>query len=144
MSIMTRATLTPTSAVNTGTYRCSGVPLAPCAGEIDEIGREDDGSGHNGSGYERDETDTSFHRIVRHLVTDGDGRARSAGRRARRTLAEMAPEYVRQPVLVLHRPVMANDSCPLCHKWSCDPSNCPPSVAPAPALAASARAAVTA
>ncbi|MGW9120228.1 hypothetical protein ACWGRV_27055 [Streptomyces sp. NPDC055663] len=122
MSIMTRATLTPTSAVSTGTYRCSGVALAPCAGEIDEIGREDDGSGHNGSGYERDETDTSFHRIVRHLVADGDDRARSAGRRARRTLAEMAPGYTRQPVLLLTRPLpmrAADEACLLCGYWTC-------------------------
>ncbi|MGW2089101.1 hypothetical protein [Streptomyces sp. NPDC001880] len=64
--------------------------LDPRAGVADEIGREDDHSGHNGSGYERDETD-QYHRLVRQLVTDGDHRARSAGRRARRTLAEMAP-----------------------------------------------------
>lgn len=99
-----------------------------------EIGREDDRSGHNGSGYERDETDTSFHRIVRHLVVDGDGRARTAGRRARRTLAEMAPEYERQPVLLLTRPLpmrAGDDACPICTRWNCDGTNCPPSIAPA-------------
>ncbi|MFE5095992.1 hypothetical protein ACFRCI_38030 [Streptomyces sp. NPDC056638] len=142
MSIMTRVTFTPTHAGSTGTA------LARRAGEADEagreIGREDDRSGHNGSGYERDETDTSFHHLVCHLVTDGDDRAQTAGRRARRTLAEMAPGYVRQPVLVLHRPVMANDACPLCHRWNCDPSNCPPSFAPASPSAAPARTAVTA
>ncbi|WP_331735935.1 hypothetical protein [Streptomyces sp. NBC_00057] len=140
MSIMTRETLTPIPA-STGVAQ-TWASLAPRAGEADEvgreIGREDDRSGHNGSGYERDETDTSFHRIVRHLVTDGDDRARTAGRRARRTLAEMAPEYVRQPVLVLHRPSM-NDACPVCTRWNCDPSNCPPSFAPVPASAAPAR-----
>ncbi|WP_147992836.1 hypothetical protein [Streptomyces sp. t39] len=30
-----------------------------------------------------------FHRLVRHLVADGDARAALAGRRARRTLAQM-------------------------------------------------------
>ncbi|WP_413751712.1 hypothetical protein NRF20_00025 (plasmid) [Streptomyces sp. R-74717] len=90
---------------------------------------KDDRSGHNGSVYERDETE-QYHRLVRQLVNDGDHRARSAGRRARRTLAEMAPGYVRQPVLVLHRPSM-NDACPVCTRWNCDPSNCPPSFAPA-------------
>ncbi|MEU0630620.1 hypothetical protein [Streptomyces sp. NPDC005989] len=116
-------------------------PLQAQASDIDEIHREDESSGHNGSGYERDETDTSFRHLVRYLVDDGDDRAWAAGRRARRTLAEMAPEYVRQPVLVLHRPSM-NDACPVCTRWNCDPSNCPPSFAPAPASAASARTAV--
>ncbi|KIF72753.1 hypothetical protein QR77_41465 [Streptomyces sp. 150FB] len=32
-----------------------------------------------------------LHQMVRHLVADGDLRAAAAGRRARRTLAEMAP-----------------------------------------------------
>jgi hypothetical protein len=32
-----------------------------------------------------------LHQLVRHLVVDGDLRAAAAGRRARRTLAEMAP-----------------------------------------------------
>ncbi|MFE7046671.1 hypothetical protein ACFU9X_47195 [Streptomyces atratus] len=118
-------------------------PLQAQASDIDEIHREDESSGHNGSGYERDETDTGFYQLVRHLVGDGDDRARTAGRRARRTLAEMAPGYVRQPVLVLYRPAM-NDACPLCTRWNCDPSNCPPSAAPAPALAAAARTLVTA
>ncbi|MFE3151188.1 MULTISPECIES: hypothetical protein [unclassified Streptomyces] len=98
MSIMTPATLTPTHADSTGTA------LAPRAGAADEvgreIGREDDRSGHNGSGYERDETDTSFHQLVGCLVVDGDDRARTAGRRAHRTFADMVPgAYDRQPVL---------------------------------------------
>ncbi|MFF8918408.1 hypothetical protein ACF08M_35180 [Streptomyces sp. NPDC015032] len=73
----------------------------PRAGVIgDDIRREDDSSGHNGSGYERDETDTSFHRLVRRLVVDGDDRARMGGRRARRTYADMVPgAYDRQPAL---------------------------------------------
>lgn len=58
------------------------------------------------------------------------------GRRARRTLQEMAPGSERQPVLVLHRPVMAGDRCPVCDRWNCAPSNCPPaSAVPAPATA---------
>ncbi|MFI6881153.1 hypothetical protein ACIBL6_47685 [Streptomyces sp. NPDC050400] len=37
--------------------------------------------------------------------------------------------------LTLSRPTMADDSFPLCHRWNCDPSNCPPRAtvsAPAP------------
>ncbi|MFE0418343.1 hypothetical protein [Streptomyces tendae] len=56
------------------------------------------------------------------------------GRRARRTLQEMLPGHERQPVLTLHRPVMADDACPLCGRFNCDPSKCPPSSL-APALA---------
>ncbi|MEU9298494.1 hypothetical protein [Streptomyces sp. NPDC048266] len=56
----------------------------PSAGIIDDIERED-----NKKGYERDDL-TAFHRLVRHLVVDGDRRAADAGRRARRTLADMA------------------------------------------------------
>ena len=86
---------------NWETCTCTGVaPLAPRAGVIDDIRREDDRKG-----YERDETDT-FHQLVDHLVDDGDTRARTAGRRARRTLAEMAPGYARQPVLLLTRPLV--------------------------------------
>ncbi|WP_189828230.1 hypothetical protein [Streptomyces finlayi] len=40
-------------------------------------------------GPERDETDAAFHKLVRRLVADGDARAARAGRRARRTLAQM-------------------------------------------------------
>lgn len=57
------------------------------------------------------------------------------GRRARRTLQEMAPGYTRQPVLTLHRPVMADDACPLCGRWNCGGSDCPPGAALAPAQA---------
>jgi DnaJ-class molecular chaperone len=74
------------------------IATSPRAGKADEIGREDDRSGHDGSGYERDETD-QFHQLVCGLVVDGDDRARTAGRRARRTIVEMAPGYDRQPVL---------------------------------------------
>ncbi|MFB7918096.1 hypothetical protein [Streptomyces sp. NPDC056061] len=72
----------------------------PQASDIDDIHREDENSGHNGSGYERDETDTALHQLVRHLGADGDRRAARVGRRrARRTLADMAPGYERQPIL---------------------------------------------
>ncbi|RCH65484.1 hypothetical protein DT019_27190 [Streptomyces sp. SDr-06] len=50
---------------------------------------EDEEQRDNGRGFERDETDTAFHQLVRHLVVDGDRRAATAGRRARRTLVEM-------------------------------------------------------
>lgn len=87
----TTVTLTAPAAEATGrcpdcdgtfeTCTCTGIAqrlsfLAPRAG-IDDIGREDDQSGHDGSGYERDETDTGFHQVVRQLVVDGDTRARS-------------------------------------------------------------------
>ncbi|MFH8886694.1 hypothetical protein [Streptomyces californicus] len=73
---------------------------APNAGLADDMTRED-----NRRGFERDETDR-FHQLVQELVVDGDDRAASAGRQAARTLQQMAPGYVRQPVLILHRPVM--------------------------------------
>ncbi|MFF8717508.1 hypothetical protein ACF07T_39850 [Streptomyces sp. NPDC015184] len=120
MSIMTCETsLAPTPASSTGTCpkctntfetcRCTGVAvqaqvlLAPRAGRIDEIDREDGSSGHDGSGYERDETD-NFHQLVGRLVDDGDKRALMAGRCARRTYADMVPgPYDRQPVLRMTR-----------------------------------------
>ncbi|MER7832199.1 hypothetical protein [Streptomyces sp. NPDC095602] len=60
----------------------------PAAGIVDDTERDDDRRG-----YERDETD-ALHQLVRHLVADGDRRARLAGRRARRTLAEMTGQGV--------------------------------------------------
>ncbi|GGZ29531.1 hypothetical protein [Streptomyces nitrosporeus] len=73
---------------------------APRAGLADDMTEDD-----NRRGYERDETDRAFRQLVDHLVVDGDDRARSAGRQARRTLAEMDPGYQRQPVLLLARPL---------------------------------------
>lgn len=111
------------------------LPMAPRAGGIDDIRREDDARD-----YERDETD-QFHQLVENLVADGDTRARAAGRRARRTLTEMAPGYDRQPVLQLTRPLTfrsADDACPLCGYWTCRCGG----VAPAPALAATSTAGV--
>ncbi|WP_411575186.1 hypothetical protein [Streptomyces fradiae] len=55
------------------------IPPEPRAGIVDD--------------KERDETD-ALHQLVRHLVADGDRRARLAGRRARRTLAEMTGQGV--------------------------------------------------
>lgn len=49
---------------------------------------EDEEERDNQRGFERDETDR-FHRLVRHLVADGDERAALAGRRAPRLLSEM-------------------------------------------------------
>ncbi|MGW5098192.1 hypothetical protein ACWEQ1_32165 [Streptomyces nodosus] len=73
--------------------------------------------------------------LLARMVREADARV-PGGRRVRRTLQEMMPGYERQPLLTLHRPVMADDACPLCGRWSCDPSNCPPAgVAPAPATA---------
>ncbi|WP_256726342.1 hypothetical protein [Streptomyces sp. MNU77] len=110
---------------------CTGVSqlltaLTPRAGVADEIGRQDDRGGHDGRGYERDETD-QFNRLVQQLVDDGDEHAAVAGRRARRTLQEMIPGYVRQPVLnLLSPPTMGQ--CPLCERWNCPGHDCPPGV----------------
>ncbi|MEV7659476.1 hypothetical protein AB0O39_35590 [Streptomyces anulatus] len=111
---------------------CTGVSqqltvLAPRAGVAEEIGRQDDRSGDDGRGYERDETDRAFQQLVEQLVADGDDRASVAGRRVRRTLQEMAPGYTRQPVLILHRPVMGGQ-CPLCDRFNCPGHDCPPGV----------------
>ncbi|MEV4790118.1 hypothetical protein AB0K53_32585 [Streptomyces tuirus] len=72
--------------------------------------------------------------LLARMVRESDERIPTE-RRARRTLQEMAPGYERQPVLTLHRPVMADDACPLCGRWSCPGTDCPPGAAPAPALA---------
>ncbi|MFF3036391.1 hypothetical protein ACFVS7_35960 [Streptomyces rubiginosohelvolus] len=93
---------------------------APRAGLADDMTRDD-----NRRGFERDETDT-FQQLVQQLVDDGDDRAAAAGRRARRTLQEMNPGYVRQPVLILHRPTMGQ--CPLCERFDCGGHDCPPGV----------------
>ncbi|WP_327328715.1 hypothetical protein OG735_41350 (plasmid) [Streptomyces sp. NBC_01210] len=106
---------------------CTLAPPAPRAGLIDDMERDD-----NARGPERDETD-ALHQLVRHLVADGNHRAQAAGQQARRTLAEMTPEYTRSPLLVLHRPRMT-DACEICGVWSCR-GNCW-SAAPAPAGAA--------
>ncbi|MFF8798055.1 hypothetical protein [Streptomyces globisporus] len=121
----------PVCEGNFETYRCTGVSqlltvLAPRAGVADEIGRQDDRGGDDGRGYERDETDRVFRNLVGQLVVDGDDRAAVAGRRARRTLQEVAPDYVRQPVLILHRPTMGQ--CPLCERFNCGGHDCPPGV----------------
>ncbi|WP_329212496.1 hypothetical protein [Streptomyces sp. NBC_01708] len=108
---MSSMTLTPARPAHR-----AELSAVPWAGKIDDIGREDDQRG-----YERDETD-QFHQFVDRLVADGDTRARSAGRQTRRTLAEMAPGYKRQPVLLLTRPLTfrsANDACGLCGYWRC-------------------------
>ncbi|MFE4540208.1 hypothetical protein ACFRKB_34945 [Streptomyces scopuliridis] len=45
------------------------------------------------------EPEDALHRLVGHLVADGDQRAARAGRRARRTLREMSPGSAVQPRL---------------------------------------------
>ncbi|MFC8835970.1 hypothetical protein ACFT8V_22680 [Streptomyces griseoincarnatus] len=82
--------------------------------------------------------------LLARMVREADARIPD-GRRARRTLQEMVPGYERQPVLTLHRPVMADDACPLCGRWNCTGSDCPPGVTPTPSLTVrDARKAVTA
>ncbi|MDK0524851.1 hypothetical protein [Streptomyces sp. ML-6] len=67
----------------------------PHAGLIDEMTDDD-----NRRGPEPDETE--FHQLVGRLVAVGDDQARAAGRRVRRTYAEMLPgPYDRQPVLYM-------------------------------------------
>ncbi|SCE43057.1 hypothetical protein GA0115261_1053310 [Streptomyces sp. OspMP-M43] len=114
-TLPTRAGSTcPICEGNFETCRCTGVaPLgSPRAGVADDIRREDDRSGHDGRGYERDETDR-FHRLVRQLTTEGDGLAVAAGRQARRPLAQMAPSTTRQPVLhLLTRPLTFTPTAP--------------------------------
>ncbi|MEU0002153.1 hypothetical protein ABZ069_35130 [Streptomyces microflavus] len=90
----------------------------PRAGLADEMTEDD-----NNRGPEPDETE-KFNRLVQQLVDDGDDRAAGAGRRARRTLQEMVPGYIRQPVLILHRPTMGQ--CPLCERYNCPGHDCPP------------------
>lgn len=87
---------------------------APSAGRADDMTRP--------------ETPDRFRQLVQQLVVDGDTRAAGAGRRARRTLQEMAPGYTRQPVLILHRPAMADDACGICGRWNCGGHDCPPGV----------------
>ncbi|MFB7982978.1 hypothetical protein [Streptomyces vinaceus] len=90
--------------------------LTPRAGKIDDIRREDDSRG-----YERDETD-SLHQLGTMLLTmaERDDARIPEGRRARRTLAEMAPGYVRPPLLSFNVPVRsADDACVLCGFWTC-------------------------
>ncbi|MFG3384371.1 hypothetical protein [Streptomyces sp. NPDC047999] len=69
--------------------------------------------------------------LLARMAAEGDARAAQAGRGARRTLQQMMPGFERQPVLVLHRPVMATDACPVCGRWSCTGGDCPPAAAPA-------------
>ncbi|WP_228978449.1 hypothetical protein [Streptomyces sp. DH12] len=89
-------------------------PSAPRARILDDIERDD-----NARGLEPDD-DAAFHRLVQHLVADGDRRARLAGRRARRTLAEQAPDHGRRLLLTVGRPVSAaEDACPICGYWRC-------------------------
>ncbi|WP_406485523.1 hypothetical protein [Streptomyces microflavus] len=94
----------------------------PSSGIYDDMEDAD-----NKKGPERDETDRAFHDLVEQLVADGDTRAAVADRRVRRTLQEMAPGYDRQPLLILHLPVMGGQ-CPLCERFNCTGHDCPPSV----------------
>ncbi|GLW03810.1 hypothetical protein [Streptomyces lavendulae] len=90
--------------------------LTPRAGKIDDIRREEEERG-----YERDETD-SLHQVGTLLLTmaERDDARIPEGRRARRTLAEMAPGYVRPPLLTFNVPVRAaDDACVLCGFGTC-------------------------
>lgn len=56
--------------------------------------------------------------IVR-MADEADAQIPADRPRARRTLQQMMPGFERQPVLVLHRPRMADDACVLCGYWTC-------------------------
>ncbi len=78
--------------------------------------------------------------LLARIAAEADARVPD-GRRARRTLQEMAPGYERQPILTMtqHRPAMADDACGLCGRWNCDPTTCPPAgIAPATVTAPAA------
>lgn len=85
----------------------------PRAGWYEDREQED-----NDLGPMPDETEV-FRQLVGHLVAVGDDRARAAGRRARRTYADMVPgAYDRQPVLRMTRADIvfeASRACSSCH-----------------------------
>ncbi|MFD5891123.1 hypothetical protein ACFWHQ_34880 [Streptomyces sp. NPDC060334] len=91
--------------------------LTPRAGKIDDIRREEEDRG-----YERDETDSHNQRLGRllvRMVRDSDATI-PPEHQARRTLAEMAPGYIRPPLLTFNVPVRAADeACGLCGYWTC-------------------------
>ncbi|MFB7788314.1 hypothetical protein ACFC1D_37095 [Streptomyces vinaceus] len=110
--------------------------LTPRAGKIDDIRREDDSRG-----YERDETD-SLHQVGILLLTmaERDDARIPEGRRARRTLAEMAPGYVRPPLLSFNVPFRAaDDACVLCGWWTCRCGQNAAAPAPPPSTAGTVR-----
>ncbi|QNP67963.1 hypothetical protein [Streptomyces genisteinicus] len=76
--------------------------------------------------------------LLARIASENDASIPADRRRARRTLQEMLPGYERQPVLILHRPRMADDACPMCGYWRC---RCDEASAPVPA-GAGTRAAV--
>ncbi|MFZ3475948.1 hypothetical protein ACODT4_43950 [Streptomyces sp. 2.9] len=91
--------------------------LMPRAGKIDDIRREDDNDG-----LERD--DDAYHQVGTLLLTMAerdDARIPEGHGRARRTLAEMAPGYIRPPLLSFNTLSFraANDACGLCGWWNC-------------------------
>ncbi|MFJ4343138.1 hypothetical protein [Streptomyces sp. NPDC088915] len=91
----TRLDLTGTCPTCSGSFetcRCGARPsLAVRAGIAKEIAKDMECDG-NQRGYER-EPEARFHELVQHLVADGDRRARSVGRQARRTREQMAPGH---------------------------------------------------
>ncbi|MFD9047816.1 hypothetical protein [Streptomyces zaomyceticus] len=134
MNTLSIAHTTPRATNNcplcSGTFencRCGARPtgsrtgLSVRAGVVDDIEREDDAKGF--------EPEARLHRLVRHLVADGDRRAGQSGLRARRTLGQMLPGHQRRESLTMTRPVKAaEEACPICTYWRC---RCGDSVAPA-------------
>lgn len=84
--------------------------------------------GETAAEHVRPNADRQLGELLTRVAREADTRI-AVGRRARRTVQEMMPGYERQPVLTLYRPVMADDACPLCGRWSCNGSDCPPSSA---------------
>ncbi|MET9466599.1 hypothetical protein ABZY44_17680 [Streptomyces sp. NPDC006544] len=78
---------------------CATTPPAPQAGIYDDMERDD-----NRRGFERDETDANkaLGQLLHRMAGEHDLRI-PAHRRVRRTLADMAPGYKRQPILRFHQ-----------------------------------------
>ncbi|MFB6515647.1 hypothetical protein ACFCW4_38810 [Streptomyces virginiae] len=110
--------------------------LTPRAGKIDDIRREDDSRG-----YERDETDSlhQFGTLLLAMAEQDDARI-PEGRGARRTLAELAPGYIRPPLLTFNVPFRAaDDACVLCGWWTCRCGQNAAVPAPSPSSTGTAR-----
>ncbi|MFD4974610.1 hypothetical protein [Streptomyces sp. NPDC058424] len=71
-------------------------------------------------------------RLGHHLlaVVRAQDAAIPAHRRVPRTAAQMRARFVER---TSQTATMREDACPLCFRWSCDGTDCPPSAAPEPA-----------
>ncbi|MFC7979830.1 hypothetical protein ACFUT3_31920 [Streptomyces cinereoruber] len=99
----TRLALTgtcPTCSDSFESCRCGARPgLAVQAGSAKEVAKDMERDDNN-RGYER-EPEARLHQLVQHLVADGDRRARTVGRPARRTREQMAPGHQPRELLTM-------------------------------------------